>query len=448
MDMVRQMSDKEILRGQLMAQLMEGKLDQCAAAERLGISVRQIKRLKRSYAQSGVDGLISKRRGQPSNHRLPAAIVREAMSIIGSRYADFGPTLAAEKLAEQHGIALAVETVRQQMIAAGYWKPRRGKTVHAHPMRARRSRRGELIQIDGSPHDWFEGRAAKCCLLVFIDDATSELMELQFVDTETTLGYMAALERHILRHGLPAALYSDRHSIFRLTLPDAPAEATTQFQRALQELGIEGIQANSPQAKGRVERANQTLQDRLVKEMRLAGLNDQASANAWLPRFMADFNRRFAVIPALEGDAHVAYAGKVQALQRILSVHGQRCLSKNLSCQFERQLLQVKTQSQGLALRGARVTVHCHHDGRMELTWQGRALAFERSTKATKQSEPADGKAVNARVDWALDQRGGRAQPQTHPWKKNAPRLLDKTPPVIALFDQPKGNMTAGAAVP
>jgi len=156
------------------------------------------------------------------------------------------------------------------MIAAGHWKPRRGKAIHAHPMRERRSRPGELIQIDGSPDDWFEGRSAKCCLLVFIDDATGELMELQFVDTETTLGYMAALQRHVLRHGLPAALYSDRHSIFRLTLPNAPADATTQFQRALRELGIEGIQA-----KGRVERANQTLQNRLVKEMRLASLNEQ-----------------------------------------------------------------------------------------------------------------------------------------------------------------------------
>ena len=447
MNMVRQMSEKEILRGQLMAQLMEGKLDQGTVAERLAVSVRQVKRLKRSYAQFGVDGLISKRRGQPSNRRLPAATVQQARSIIGSRYADFGPTLAAEKLAEQHGILLAVETVRQQMIAAGHWKPRRGKAIHAHPMRERRWRRGELIQIDGSPHDWFEGRAAKCCLLVFIDDATSELMELQFVNTETTLGYMAALERHILRHGLPAALYSDRHSIFRLTLPSAAADAATQFQRALQELGIEGIQANSPQAKGRVERANQTLQDRLVKEMRLAGLNDQASANAWLPCFMADFNRRFAVLPASQDDAHVPYLGKAQTLERILSVQQQRCLSKNLSCQFDKQLLQVKTQSQGLSLRGARVTVHCHHDGRMELLWQGRTLAFETSTKPTKQSAPADAKEVNARVDWALDQRRGHVPPQTHPWKKNAARLLDKTPPVVALFEYPKGNIYPGEIV-
>ena len=168
------------------------------------------------------------------------------------------------------------------MIAAGYWKLRRGQTIRAHPMRARRSRRGELIQIDGSPHDWFEGRSTACCLLVFIDDATSELMEMQFVESETTLNYMAVLERYIHHHGLPMALYSDKHSIFRINAESVDSEAQTQFSRAIEALGIEGIQAHSPQAKGRVERANQTLQDRLIKEMRLQGIDtpEQAIADA------------------------------------------------------------------------------------------------------------------------------------------------------------------------
>ncbi|MFD2273105.1 ISNCY family transposase [Undibacterium arcticum] len=410
------MSDKEILRGHLMAQLLEGKLDQRAVAARLAISVRQVKRLKRSYAETGIAGLISKKRGQPSHRRIRDSVLSEAMALIGAHYADFGPTLATEKLAEQHAITLSVETVRQYMIAAGYWQPRRGQTIRAHPLRERRARRGELIQIDGSPHDWFEGRAPRCCLLVFIDDATGELMELQFVDTETTLGYMAALQRHIQRHGLPAALYSDRHSIFRINAPAAPSQAQTQFARALAALGIDGIQANSPQAKGRVERANQTLQDRLIKEMRLVGLNDQASANSWLPTFMTDFNRRFAVKPARQDDAHVAYRGKTADLCRILSVQAERCLSKNLSCQYESELLQVQTRSQGLSLRGAKVRVHCHHDGRMELLWHGRALAFEKVIKPQKQTAPIDGKAVNARMEWVLEKRGRTIPPPDHPF--------------------------------
>jgi hypothetical protein len=436
--MVRQMSDKELLRSQLMAQLVEGTLSQKDAAQRLGVTVRQVKRLKRSYVGGGVAALVSKKRGQPSNRRTADEVVAGAMALVGAHYADFGPTLAAEKLRELHGLALSVETVRQQMIGHGYWKPRRGAAVRAHPMRERRGRRGELIQIDGSPHDWFEGRSPRCCLLVFIDDATSELTHLQFVDTETTLGYMAALQRHIELHGLPAALYSDRHSIFRINKKEAVADTHTQFARALKELGIDGIQAHSPQAKGRVERANQTLQDRLVKEMRLQGINDQAGANAWLPTFMLDFNGRFAVAAAVAHDAHVPYLGKPEQLRRILSVQTIRSLSKNLSCQHEGVLFQIKTSSSGLSLRGAKVQVHQHHDGATELRWQGRKLAFEplaRPARAARQAPPADGKQVNALVDSIIAARPRHRPQAAHPWKKSAAHLNLPGPPPKAMFE-------------
>ena len=250
-----------------MVQLIEGKTSQKDAAKRLAISVRQVKRLKRCYASDGIDGLISKRRGRASNRRIEPGILAQAMALIGARYTDFGPTLAAQKLDEQPAIRLSVETVRRQMIAAGYWKPKKGGKISVHPMRCRRARFGEMIQIDGSPHDWFEGRGAPCTLLVFIDDASSKLMQLRFMPSETTLGYMRVLHDPILAHGVPAALYSDKHSIFRINAKEADPAAETQFFRACRELGIESIHAHSPQAKGRVERANQTLQDRLVKEM-------------------------------------------------------------------------------------------------------------------------------------------------------------------------------------
>lgn len=441
--MVRQMSDKEILRGQIMAQLQEGNLSQQEASRRLSISVRQVKRLKRSYAQHGIAGLISKKRGEASNRRISASLITRAISLIRAHYADFGPTFATEKLREQHGIKLSVETVRGQMITAGYWKAKRGQTVRAHPMRERRARRGELIQIDGSPHDWFEGRCESCCLLVFIDDATGELMELEFVNTETTLGYMAVLERHIQHHGLPVAIYSDRHSIFRINAKEADSGAQTQFARALSQLGIEGIQAYSPQAKGRVERANQTLQDRLVKEMRLAGINDQATANAWLPTFITDFNQRFAVKPAVPLDAHVAYKGRADTLNSILSHQEERTLSKNLSCQYEGELLQVKTQSQGLALRGSKVHIHRYIDGHLELRWRGRKLVFERLSKPAKQQTPADGKDVNQRVDKALKARQSHAPAANHPWKKTTRELVRGQLPVKAQFQHPKGSLCA-----
>jgi Helix-turn-helix domain len=433
--MVTQMSDKEVLRSQLMGQLVEGKLSQKEAAERLGVTVRQVKRLKRCYVAGGVAGLVSAKRGRPSNRRLDAALLSKAMALVGAHYADFGPTLAAEKLRELHGVTLSVETVRQQMIAHGYWKSRRTTTVRAHPMRERRLRRGELIQIDGSPHDWFEGRAPRCTLLVFIDDATGELTHLQFVDTETTLDYMAALQRHIELHGLPAALYSDRHSIFRVNHVEAAAGAQTQFARALKELGVEGIHANSPQAKGRVERANQTLQDRLVKEMRLQGISGQFAANAWLPSYIAEFNGRFCVPAVAMNDAHVPYLGKPEQLRRILSVQNARKLSKNLSCQHDGIVLQVKTASSGLSMRGAAVMVHRHQDGEIEVRWQGRTLLHDMSEPVPRCQRPAaDGKQVNTLVDNIIATRAPQVPHIGHPWKKAMPKLDVNGKPPKAMF--------------
>ena len=423
------MTAKDVLRSQVMAQVLEGKLDQASAAGRLGISVRQIKRLKRRMLDEGTEGLLSRKRGKPSNRRTPADVLEKAMGLIGAHYADFGPTLACEKLEENHEIKLSVETVRQAMLRAGLWKARRGAGARTHAMRERRARRGELIQIDGSPHDWFEGRAPRCCLLVFIDDATSELMALRFVDAETTLGYMGLLEEHVLAHGLPAAIYSDRHSIFQVNKGDHKdvSHTQTQFARALEQLGIEGIQANSPQAKGRVERANQTLQDRLVKEMRLQGISGQEAANAWLPQFIRAFNRRFAVKPAAPDDAHVPYVGTKAALRRILSVHTKRRLSSNLSCQLDGMLYQVRAAGQGLSLRGADVDIVTHPDSATEILWQGRVLPHTCSSKPIKQREAVDGKDVNTKVEQALARRTP-PQPIGHPWKKRM-----TTPPGTAL---------------
>lgn len=415
-----EMTTKDVLRAQVMAQVVEGKLDQAGAAARLGISIRQVKRLKRRMADGGVQGLLSRRRGRPSNRRLPDAVLSQAVALIGAHYQDFGPTLAREKLEERHGIRLSVETVRQAMMRAGLWRAKRGAGARVHAMRERRPRRGELIQIDGSPHDWFEGRAPRCCLLVFIDDATSELMALRFVNAETTLDYMGLMEEYVLNHGLPAAIYSDRHSIFQINKGDHKdaSEEPTQFGRALEQLGIESIQANSPQAKGRVERANQTLQDRLVKEMRLQGISSQEAANAWLPQFIRAFNRRFAVAPAVPSDAHVPYTGSLEALGRILSVHTPRRLSSGLSCQFRGMLYQVETADRGLALRGAKVSVVTHPNGATELLWQGRALPYTCASKPLKQRDAVDGKQVNAKVEQALKVRKTPPQPIGHPWKR------------------------------
>ena len=415
------MSQKEAVRGQVMELLSAGKVDQKEAARRLDVSVRQIKRIVKLYRTTGLPGLISKKRGIPSNRRMTDATRLLVTEAIGAHYPDFGPTLACEKLHERHGITLSVESTRQIMISAGLWKPRKGSGICIHPMRERRARLGEMIQIDGSPHDWFEGRGEYCTLLVFIDDATGKLMQLRFMPTETTLGYMHVLHDHITAHGVPAALYSDKHSIFRINAKDADPDAETQFSRAARELGIECIHANSPQAKGRVERANQTLQDRLVKEMRLAGINNMNEANAWLPAYINEYNQRFAVVPRDPQDAHVPYQGTAEELSGILSVHVAKKLSKNLSFQHEGQLIQVQTTGKGLALREANVTLYQHFDGTQELLWRKQKMAFTVMTKAQKQAAEADSKAVNARVETALAKRiksnKGHKPAANHPWR-------------------------------
>jgi hypothetical protein len=300
--------------------------------------------------------------------------VTKVIALIRRHYRDFGPTLATEYLAEQHAITLSKETVRQIMSQAKLWRPQRGRRARLHALRERRPCFGELIQIDGSQHAWFEARGPRCCLLVFIDDATSRLTALRFVAQECTLGYMQTLYDHIRQHGLPMSLYSDRHGIFRVNTGPACDDVRSQFGRALHSLGIESICANSPQAKGRVERANGVLQDRLVKALRLAGIDSIAAANAWLPGFIARHNDRFAVPPLDPRDAHAPDTATAdRTLRQILAKHYPRTLSKTLTCQFHCTLLQVQPGSRR-ALRGASVNVVEHFDGQFEVLCHGETL--------------------------------------------------------------------------
>ena len=298
------MSIQALERHEVVGQVKSGGLKAVEAARRLQVSARQMRRIMARFGEEGAAGLNSRRYGQKPGNAIEESVRAAILQHVEERYQGFGPTLTREKLDTLHGIHVSTETVRQLMISAGYWKAQRGIAIKRHPLRARRACFGELIQIDGSPHDWFEGRSARCTLLVFIDDATGQLTHLHFMPTETSLGYMRCLVGHILEYGMPMALYSDRHSIFR---NNSEAAGQTQFGRAAEELGIELICANSPQAKGRVERVNQTLQDRLVKEMRLLGIDDMEAANAWLPEYVEQFNRKFGVVAGDPQDAHVAW---------------------------------------------------------------------------------------------------------------------------------------------
>ncbi len=413
-----EMSERELQRLRMLERVEAGLITQRYAAAMLGITDRQVRRLLQRYAREGAAGLVSRRRGKPSNRRIAEDVKLAAMARIEDRYADFGPTLAVEYLRAE-GFSLSKETLRGWMIEAGVWKAKRKCAPRLHPPRPRRPRRGELVQMDGSPHDWFEGRAPRCCLIAFIDDATSEVMYARFVPVESSQAYLSALKTYVTTYGCPVALYSDRHGIF--TKHDPEDAEPTQFQRATASLGIETLQALTPQAKGRVERLFQTLQDRLVKAMRLAGISDIDLANAWLPAYLADHHARFATPPADSEDAHQPYEGTAIELARICAIHHHRTLSKDLVVSFQRQRYIVQTGgAPRYALRGKKITVVAYDNGHVELLAGQEVLPYKVFDPAQNIPRPVDDKMLNARVDDILKKR---PHPQKwrpgpdHPWR-------------------------------
>lgn len=371
------MSQRELHRLEVIHKLQDKRLKQKDAANQLGLSVRQLRRLLRRVEDAGAPGLISKKRGHPSNNKMSQAKKDYALSLIKQHYADFGPTLAAEKLREVHGIKLSVETLRALMIDADLWIPRHKKLKRAYQPRYRRDRFGELIQIDGSLHEWFEDRGPKCTLLVFVDDATSILTSLYFAPRESTHTYFLATQQHLEAYGKPTAFYSDKLGVFRVNTPSTQERMMTQFGRSLHELNIDLICANTCQAKGRVERANKTLQDRLVKELRLQGISTINEANAYVPTFIKDYNTRFGKLPPLPGNAHRPLASH-ERLRESLCFKQERTVSYNLTVQHDRIKYLIEDTPANKCLARKRIWLHEYPDGAIELFASGRALKFRK----------------------------------------------------------------------
>lgn len=415
------MSQRELTRLEIMQRLKEKRLKQKEAAEMLGLSIRQIKRLYQAFKKEGAKGLISGRRGKESHNRLTEQVVQQVIGLLHERYRDFGPTLAHEKLVEVHGLRLSDESVRKIMITEGLWKAKRAKRAQAYQMRERRACFGELVQIDGSDHEWFEGRGPRCTLLVYIDDATGQLGELWFVPEETFFGYCEASRHYFERYGKPVAFYSDKHGIFRVNQPRplGTTSGLTQFGRAMQELDVEIICANTPQAKGRIERANQTLQDRLVKELRLLGISDIDSGNAYLPQFREDYNRRFAVAPRSHHDAHRLLL-QSENLDLILTHQETRSLSKNLTVQFKALIYQVQSKRPDYALRNAQVTVCENAQGEVTILYKNKPLAYTIYQKSPRQAEVVDTKTLDRQI------KVPKSPAPNHPWRHYGTHLNGK----------------------
>ena len=384
-----QMSKRDLQRVEVLTEVLAGSRTTESAAGVLGVSLRQAQRLLARYRDGGGGALIHKSRGRPASNKLGSGVQEYVLELVRQNFRDFGPTLAAEALLERHGVEVSRETLRKWMVADGLWLSRKQRRTFHQP-RLRREAFGELIQIDGSDHRWFEQRGEPCTLLVFIDDATSTLMQLRFVPSESTDSYFQALQGYLEAHGCPVAFYSDKHTVFRVNRPDASGgQGMTQFGRALAELNIEILCANSSQAKGRVERANRTLQDRLVKELRLADICDMSAGNAFLPGFMKHFNEKFSLPAAKAENLHRRLNVQAPRLADILCHREQRHVGQQLTLAYDRRQIILERSDLTDGLAGQYVEVYDFADRPLEVRWKGHSLPYRVFSKDQRVSHTA-----------------------------------------------------------
>lgn len=376
MEELLEMNTKERERLKVLIRLEEKTLTQSIAAKQLKLSVRQIQRLLKAYRNKGETALICPKRGRKSNNQLSHSLRQEIAAIISENYDDFGPTFAHEKLTEIHNLKVSVSSVRNIMIENSIWKSRKSKNIKIHQRREPRDCIGELLQMDGSYHDWFEGRAPECCLIVLIDDATSRIMWLQFVKWESCFSYFNAIKIYLKKYGKPLSIYTDRLAVFETTRKTGKSYKDTQFNRALTSLGINLILANSPQAKGRVERVNETLQDRLVKEMRLARISSMEEGNAFLSTYIETHNKKFAKKPKSPINAHKAVDFDFN-LEKILCLHHERKITKDLMISFQGKTYQITETEHKYRLGKQKVLIIEKESGELEIIHKDKSLKFK-----------------------------------------------------------------------
>lgn len=417
------MSQKELDRYEIIQKSIRRELTVPKAAELLYLSERQIFTLKAKVKEKGAAGLLHGNRGKPSNRRVPEKERQSIIRIIRNKYPDFGPTLASEKLAEIHGISHDPGTIQTIMEQEGLWKPKKRRKVIYRASRAPKDHYGEMEQFDGSYHDWFEGRAPSCCLLAAIDDATGTVPYASFTTDEGTLPVFRFWNAYFLKHGKPRTIYLDKlRTYFNNILPEYDEEALTQFQRAMEQLGVAPITAHSPQAKGRVERLFKTLQDRLVKELRLRGISDIQEANRFLQEeFLPWFNARYGREPSRKTNLHrKLIVQERMGLPSILSRHSERSVRGDFTLRFKNTWYQLEKKQAALVLPKDVVILEERMDGTLCISIRGKYLHYQvLPARPWERAKLSSAHSARIRSEKKTSGRKPYKPAADHPWRRS-----------------------------
>lgn len=418
MDISITLTMKELQRLEIAKLLIAGKISEEEAKKMMGLkSARQARRIKRNIIRYGPKGIIHRNRGRPGNRKFKKDFSNTVVMFYKTKYADFKPTLAAEKLWQYQQIKISVEGLRQLLIKQGLWQPNmRKKPRKRHAWRERKANYGEMEQFDGCYHSWFESRAEKCCLLLSIDDATGKLTHVKFDKHEGVIPVFTFWLEYVKRHGLPISIYLDKFSTYKVSqgsVADDP-ETLTQFQRALRQLDIRPISAHSPQAKGRVERVFGTLQDRLVKELRLAQIDTISAANKWLlSDFMPTFNAKFGVIPRAQANLHRSLDSSLSAqLNQIFSRQTSRIIMNDYTILFKGRYFQLEEKQPTTVFQKDEVIVEEHLDGSLKINLQGKYLKYCELPARPKKQKVLLIALTRQKAPWI--------PPANHPWRKKS----------------------------
>jgi len=427
---------KELNRYEIIQKLIQKRISEKEAQKLMNLkSARQVRRVKKRVIKEGAKGAIHRSRGKPGNRKLDDNFVKQAMSVVKEKYSDFKPTFATEKLLENHDIRINKETMRQLMIKEGLWKPKlRKQPRNRHVWRERKANYGEMQQFDGSYHYWLEDRGEELCLLLSVDDATGKITHAKFDKNEGTVAVFNFWLEYFEKHGLPISIYLDKFSTYKINHPSAVdnKELITQFQRAMNQVGVKLISANSPEAKGRVERMNGTLQDRLVKELRLANISTIEKANEFLKTYIPKFNEQFAVVPKNQADLHRQVSKELNVnLPQIFSIQSQRKVNNDYTIMFKNKFFQLKEKQPTTVFKKDTVTIEEHLDGEIKINLKDHYLNYlvlpERPQKIKDIPIIA---LTNRKADYL--------PPKNHPWRRMVINPVKEKPILYKIKEQIK----------